>query len=802
MKKQILFLVMILLSMTASAQNSVKIDNIYYKLNSAGKTAEVVYNRFRYSGDVVIPSSVTYDDIDYSVTSIAHQAFSKSTDLISVSIPATVTSIGSNAFSECTSLASIVIEEGNTVYDSRENCNAVIETAGNKLIYGCNGTVIPNSVTSIANASFSGSGLISIIIPDGVSSIGDKAFSECSNLTSVTIGSGVRTIGEQSFDNCGRLKKVEINNNYIVSKKYAWETNSSMKDIFGSQVEEYVLGENVSAIGDAVFSGCTDLTSFYMSDNVTSIGENTFRECWKLSSFRMSANVTAIGENAFYMCLGLTSITIPSGMTDIERYTFRGCHLKKVIINSNAIVSRDYGWNSLTDFFGPEVEEFVLGEEITNIGKNAFNNSSVIVINIPQNVTSIGETAFMGCYKLSSIHIPANVTSIGKNAFYDCPSLTSIQVENGNTVYDSRDNCNALIETATNTILWGCQNTVIPNTVTAIGDNAFYMCSGLTSVDIPNSVTAIGENAFAGCNGLTVVSIHNSVTTIGKYAFSKCTQLTGISIPNSVTTIDEGAFFFCTGLTSISISNSVTAIGYRAFTGCSGLTSIHVESGNIVYDSRENCNAIIETADNNIILGCQNTIIPNSVTSIGEEAFWACTNLTSISIPNSVTNIGNGAFNQCINLTSICILNGVTSIGKGVFVDCSKLATVIIPSTITTIGEYAFIRSGLTDLYCYAEKLPEIGNDIFQDTYRKTTLHVPANSVDAYSNAEQWKEFPHIVALAESDPTPTGITAPTAAQQSTITECYDLSGHSTSQAQRGLNILKMSDGTTKKVLIK
>lgn len=751
MKKQILFLVMILLSMTASAQGNVKIDGIYYTLNTDDKTAEVAYYRLRYSGDVVIPSSVTYNDIDYSVTSIANQAFAKSTDLTSVSIPATVTSIGSRAFFECTSLASIVIEEGNTVYDSRENSNAVIETASNKLLYGCNGTVVPNSVTGIANSSFVGSGLTSIVIPNSVTSIENAAFSGCNNLESVAIGSGVATIGKDAFKDCGNLKKVEINNNAIASRKYNWEIGSSVKDIFGSQVEEYVLGEDVTAIGESAFSGCAHLTSFYMSDSVKSIGEKAFRECGKLSSIRMSANVTTIGDFAFYMCYGLTSITIPSGMTDIEQWTFSGCQLKKVEIYSNAIVSRDYGWESLASFFGHEVEEFVLGEEITSIGKNAFNSSSVVSINIPQNVTSIGETAFVGCYRLSSIHIPANVTSIGAHAFHDCPSLTSIQVENGNTVYDSRENCNALIETSTNTILWGCQNTVIPNTVKAIGDNAFYMCSSLSSIDIPNSVTAIGENAFAGCNGLTAVNIPNSLTTIGKFAFSHCTQLSEILIPNTVTTIDEGAFFFCTGLTSITIPNSVTAIKYRAFTGCSGLTSIQVESGNPMYDSRENCKAIIETAENTIILGCQNTVIPNSVTSIGDEAFWACTDLTTISIPNSVTSIGDGAFNQCINLTSICIPYGVTSIGKVAFADCSKLATIIIPNTITTIGDYAFIRSGLTDMYCYAEQLPEIGSSIFQDTYYKETLHVPASSVDAYSNAEQWKEFKEIVALSALD---------------------------------------------------
>ena len=157
---------------------------------------------------------------------------------------------------------------------------------------------------------------------------------------------------------------------------------------------------------------------------------------------------------------------------------------------------------------------------------------------------------------------------------------------------------------------------------------------------------------------------------------------------------------------------------------------------------------------------------------------------------------------SCTNLTDICIPNGVTSIGKYVFSDCSKLATVIIPSTITTIGDYAFISSGLTDMYCYAEQLPEIGSSIFQDTYHRATLHVPANSVDAYSNAEQWKYFPDIVALTDSDPTPSGITAPTVVRQASISECYDLSGRRTSQSQRGLNIFRMSDGTTKKVFVK
>ena len=484
-------------------------------------------------------------------------------------------------------------------------------------------------------------------------------------------------------------------------------------------------------------------------------------------------SVTSIGDGAFGYCSGLTSVTIGNSVTSIGELAFCGCD---------------------------QLEYITLPNTVTSIGNHAFwGCSGLTSIEIPNSVMSIGDGAFARCSGLTYIEIPNSVTSIGYAAFSGCSGLTSIVVEEGNSIYDSRENCNAIIETNSNTLVAGCKNTTIPNSVTSIGDyafsncssltsitipnsvtsigdGAFRYCSGLTSITIPNSVTSIGDYALEGCSGLTSITIPNSVTSIGGYAFAWCESLTSITIPNSVTSIGDGAFGYCSGLTSITIPNSVTSIGEYAFEscsgltsitipnsvtsigegafyGCSGLTSIVVEEGNSIYDSRENCNAIIETNSNTLVAGCKNTTIPNSVTSIGWGAFGSCSSLTSITIPNSVTSIGEAAFQHCSGLTSIEIPNSVTSIGDYAFSHCSGLTSITIPNSVTSIGDRAFNNcSGLTSV-TIPNSVTSIGDYAFYECTGLTSITIPNSVIDIGEEAFAYcSELATVTSLATTPP--------------------------------------------------
>ena len=444
-------------------------------------------------------------------------------------------------------------------------------------------------------------------------------------------------------------------------------------------------------------------------------------------------------QNMTLLLTALLSMIVANGFAhDIEVANEDGVTIYYVWTNNKTELAVSYrGDNPL--FFSNRYSGNVLIPE------------SVIYNGKTYSVTSIDGLAFYSCSDLTSVTIPNSVMSIG-NPFIRCSGLTNIFVESGNTTYDSRDDCNAIIETASNTLIAGCKNTTIPNSVTSIGHNAFECCYGLTNISIPNSVTSIGDYAFSSCSGLTSVIIPNSVTSIAGTAFNGTAWYnnqpdglvyagkvaykykglmplyTSISLIEGTLGIASSAFSGCSELNSIEIPNSVMSIGEGAFSGCKSLTSIVVGLGNTNYDSRENCNAIIETASNVLIAGCKNTIIPNSVTSIGNYAFEGCSGLTSVTIPNSVTNIGSLAFIDCSGLTSVFIGNSVNNIDYSAFAFCTSLMSVTIPNSVTCIGGEAF--SGCTNLtnITIGNSVTEIGNLAFECCSSLKAVTIP-NSV-------------------------------------------------------------------------
>ena len=331
---------------------------------------------------------------------------------------------------------------------------------------------------------------------------------------------------------------------------------------------------------------------------------------------------------------------------------------------------------------------------VTGIGSEAFMwCSGLTSVTIPNSVTSIGLLAFNCCSGLTSVTIGNSVTSIGDDAFRTCSSLTDISVAPSNIIFDSRDNCNAIIKTATNELIVGCKNTVIPNSVTSIGERAFINCTGLTSITIPESVTSIGDYVFYECTGLTSINLSPNITKIGDFAFKGCNindikvvvtdlssfcknkvmeqienklqkpatlidkegkEIKDYNIPDGVTTIGSFAFSGCTGLTSVTIPPSVTSIGFFAFSGCTGLTSV---------------------------------TIPSSVTSIGYSAFSGCTGLTTLAL--DCENIGN-LFAYSTKIQTLTLGEHVKSIGPDAFSGCTGLTSVTIPTNLISIDKTAF----------------------------------------------------------------------------------------------------------------
>ena len=591
------------------------------------------------------------------------------------------------------------------------------------LYYNLDATTLTAEVTS--SPSIQSQNLINVVIPSSVT-YGGTAYS-------------VTSIGEKAFPNCSNLTSVSIPN-------------------------------SVTNIGKYAFQHCSNLTSIIIPNSVTNIEDNAFYDCPGLTSITIPNSVTSLGSSVFSECIGLFSISVPNSVTTIGSHAFYG--IPNVVYSGTATGSP---WGA-TCVNGYVDGDFVYTDSQQNV-LAACKRTAVGGIVIPNSVTNIGDMAFYYCVSLTSVTIPNSVTSIGDMAFYHCVSLTSV---------------------------------TIPNSVTSIGDHAFYSCVSLTSVTIPNSVISIGESAFEycslrtatinshvigdkmfyGCSELQEVNIGHSVTSIGDHAFCHCVSLTSITIPDSVTSIGSMAFNTCISLFSISVPNSVTTIGSHAFSGIPNVVYSGTATGSpwgaMCVNGYMHDDFVYTDSQRTVLVACKRTavggiVIPNSVTTIKEKAFYGCVNLTSINIPNSVTSLESSVFSECISLFSISVPNSVTTIGSHAFsgipnvvysgtatgspwgamcvngymhgdfvytdsqrtalVACKRTAVgaITIPNSVTNIGQCAFYNcTGLTSVYCKASTPPTLGEPVFEPVV--DTLYVPANAVNTYKNSN-WKDY-------------------------------------------------------------
>ena len=588
-----------------------------------------------------------------------------------------------------------------------------------------------------------------VIVGDGVTSIGDSVFSSCSNLTSVEISDSVTSIGSNAFSHCS--------------------------------LTSITIPDGVTSIGDGAFQGCSSLASVEIPNGITRICQNVFQGCSSLTSVTIPDSVTRIDFCAFNSCKSLSSITIPNSVKTIDQAAFSNCSSLTSITILDGVAT--IGWNAFSNC--SSLTSITIPDSVTTICPYAFSDcSSLTSVKIPDSVTSIGDSAFRGCTGLTSVTIPDSVTSIGGGAFYGCSALTDIYYGGsraewnkiridayndqltGATIHYAKtdptatptqtpmptpiatpfpgptatpaeppvptsgtcgENLTWKIEDGVLTISgtgamtgyppsqspWAAakiRSVVIESGVTSIGSHAFSDCSSLTSVEIPNSITFIDQGAFSGCSNLASITIPDGVTTIRSGAFRNCSSLTSITIPDSVTTIGEGVFYHCTGLADdkgfvivrnmlcdyfgkgadVVVPTGVTKIDIGAFEWCSSLASI---------------------------------AIPDSVTSIGSGAFQGCSSLTSVEIPDSVTSIGGSAFQWCSSLTNVKIPDGIVTINSYVFSNCSSLTSITIPDSVTNICPYAFSNcSGLTSVEI-PDSVTSIGPSAFYDCSALTDVY-------------------------------------------------------------------------------
>jgi len=736
------------------------------------------------------------------VKTIEYATFYGCTALVSASLGDSITQIKNNAFYGCSLLSTIIIPNATKVIDTYAfyNCSSMTSVA-----FG-------TSLSSISTYAFSGcSSLLSIQFPSSLNSIEDHAFENCKGLTSLFIPSTMRSVGTNTFSNCSGITTITIgdannpgmplsfdiftftgctgvktliqnkdvvnNSSYCPFMGFTALENVTISNyvshlndfaFYGcSKITTLTIPNSVKSIGASAFYNCSSLTSIKLPDNIQSISNSLFWGCSKLQNLTIPSSVVVIGNYAFYECSSLTSLTIPQSVIAVGGVALSGCTGLNELIAANpnpavlGMMCFDRVATSTCKLYVP------IGSKVTYQSTKQWTDfANIIETKIkdsiqtpdltvyPDPITGITKTVTIDAGGLQSALTTNELATINKLSIVGTinasdfltirdymPALTILDLNNATIIdytgtmgTDGNDNIsypangvpvNAFYNQNTYKGKTSLVSIILPKTVTSIGDNAFKNCGGLTgAVPLPPLVTFIGNNAYQSCTQLNgMLNIPSSVTFIGEGAFAECDGLNSITIPYGITSIEHATFYRCNRLITINIPSSVTAIKTSAFYECGQLISL---------------------------------TIPSSVTTIGNNAFVNC-GLVSVTLPPSITTIEDYTFTECHALQSIIIPEGVKSIGSDVFLNCYSLTNISLPSSLTSIGYETFLNCrNLISIYAYPIT-PIVLTDYstFYSANKSTCiLYVPSGSLNAYQEADQWKDFLNIREMGVTDVNP------------------------------------------------
>ena len=756
MKKVILTIIIVLSVIISISAHDFSENGIYYNiLSEEDLTCEVTFkgytcnNYYEYIGHFSIPEQVTYNSKVYKVVAIGNQAFWGNNaygGLTSISIPNTIKTIGSEAFG-LTRLKTVTIPES-------------VTSVGECAFYNCSAltTVYFNAINCLKMGRFN-----------------YNAFKDCDKLTNVYFGANVNIIPDYGFVDCSGLTSITIPN-------------------------------SVTTIGQWAFDGCTNLKSVNIGNSVTNISHRAFSACNNLSSISLPITLKLIGKYAFSNCDKLTMVTIPESVDSIGDGAFAECTNLKTI-NLNAIKCIHMGSKSYPTLKGCTALTAVnFGDKVNRVPDYAFYNCNGIEsVTLPETVTYIGDYAFYNLNNISSITLPKTLTTIGDYAFGNSIKLSSV---------------------------------VIPNLVKYIGNYAFYGCDNLRSLTIGEEVTFIGDKAFSypdktiwltyiaptgykNANGnVNIVSndSYSSLTNVSVYPhISSMFEINGIKyvpVSPSERTCDIIDCLYDTTMTTIKIGPTIAYKGIEmklnkinrsafidnyyiktaditfggniekaAFSSCDSLENVMVNAPSIGVYAFYNCDGLKKVA------------IGSNVNSIGDNSFSNCSSLNDLSDGENVKFVGNNAFSDCSELKEVVLGENVETIGDFAFLNCTGLERLELGCNLKAIGNQAFANcTSLIKLKCKALTPPVCGEQALDDINKWTCeLYVPGASIPVYQAADQWKDFFFMYDGVE------GIKADNNAVE---VARYDIHGRLLSEPSHGINIVKYSDGTTRKEIIK